>query len=223
MLLAVGVGHMEKFFLLALVRFCRKLFVGTIAYKFMFSIAYNLLLSLLSFVVTIIYICWQTFSITYEAFSEELLYIYVKDCLERNIERDPNHFTVWRETEVKSNNYHLYYEIAFNVLLGMKFFRPGIQQNIKEIKTFISTNESYSRSGGPSKGEGGDYVTENENRHLKSHLSPGVPFLKNWQEAARNYNILTKNIKMLFKRLSITDPSSEDRSTFRILFFLLIH
>ena len=97
----------------------------------------------------------------------------------------------------------------------MKFFRPGIQQNIKEIKTFISTNESYSRSGGPSKGEGGDYVTENENRHLKSHLSPGVPFLKNWQEAARNYNILTKNIKMLFKRLSITDPSSEDSSTFR--------
>ena len=46
-------------------------------------------------------------------------------------------------------------------------------------KTFISRNESYSRSGHPSKGEGGDYVTENENRHLKNHPSLGVPSLKN--------------------------------------------
>ena len=84
----------------------------------------------------------------------------------------------------------------------------------EEIKTFISRIESYSRSGDPSNREGGDYVTENENRHLKSHLSPGVPSLKNWQEAARNFDILTKNCEMLFKRLSITDPSSEDNSTF---------
>ena len=63
----------------------------------------------------------------------------------------------------------------------------------EEIKTFISRNESYSRSGDPSKGEGGNYVTENENRYLKSHLSPGLPSLKNWQEAARNHNIFTKN------------------------------
>ena len=145
------------------------------------------------------------------------MYIYVKDCLERNIEPDPNHFTVWRDTEVKNNNYHLYYEIAFNILLGMKCFRSGIQQNNslfalagwqkvtpimfknnhviycdliindmriqieapEKIETFISRNESYSRSGHPSKGEGGDYVTENENRHLKNHPSLGVPSLKN--------------------------------------------
>ena len=67
----------------------------------------------------------------------------------------------------------------------------------EEIKTFISRNQSYSRSGDPSKGEGGDYVTENENRHLKSHLSPGLPSLKNWQEAARNHNILTKNCEIV--------------------------
>ena len=85
----------------------------------------------------------------------------------------------------------------------------------EEIKTFISRNESYSRSGDPSKGEGGDYVTKNDNRYLKSHLSPGVPSLKNWQGAARNHDILTKNREMLFKRLSITNPSSEDSSSFR--------
>ena len=68
-------------------------------------------------------------SIIYEAFSEELLYIYKKNCLERNIEPDPTHFTVWRDTEVKNNNYHLYYEIIFNILLGMKCFRSEIWRN----------------------------------------------------------------------------------------------
>ena len=180
------------------------------------------------------------------------MHIYVKDCLERNVEPDPNNFTVWCNTKVKNNNYHLYYEIVFDILLGMKCFCSGIQWNnslftlagrqkvtpltfinnhlicrdliingrrvrieAPEEITFISRIESYSRSGDPSNREGGDYVTENENRHLKSHLSPGVPSLKNWQEAARNHDILTKNREMLFKRLSITDLSSEDSSTFR--------
>ena len=49
----------------------------------------------------------------------------------------------------------------------------------EKIKTFISKNKSYSRSGHPSKGEGGDYVTENENRYLKNHPSLGIPSLKN--------------------------------------------
>ena len=57
------------------------------------------------------------------------MYIYVKDCLERNIKPDPNHFLVSRDTEAKSNNYHFYFEIAFHILLGMKWFHSGIQQN----------------------------------------------------------------------------------------------
>ena len=207
MLLAVGAGHMEKKLLLAIFRFCRKLFVETKAYKLGFRSK-----KAIEFIVDCgnHHISWQMCSIIYEAFSEELLYIYKKNCLERNIEPDPTHFTVWRDTEVKNNNYHLYYEIIFNILLGMKCFRSEIWQNnslfalagrqkvtpimiinnhviyrdlirsTKEIKTFISRNESYSRSGDPSKGEGGDYVTKNDNRYLKSHLSPGVPSLKNW-------------------------------------------
>ena len=85
---------------------------------------------------------------------------------------------------------------------------------LKHLKKFLFLETNLIRSGDPSKGEVGDYVTESENRHLKSHLSPGVPSLKNWQEAARNHNIRTKNLEMLFKRLSITDPSSQDSSTF---------
>ena len=64
-------------------------------------------------------------------------------------------------------------------------------KHLKKLKLlFLETNLIQGQA---SKGEGGDYVTENENRHLKSHLSPGLPSLKNWQEAARNHNILTKN------------------------------
>ena len=89
-------------------------------------------------------------------------------------------------------------------------------KHLKKLKLlFLETNLIQGQVTLAKEGEGGDYVTENENRHLKSHLSPSVPSLKNWQEAARNHNILTKNREMLFKRLSITDPSSEDSSTFR--------
>ena len=69
----------------------------------------------------------------------------------------------------------------------------------EEIKTFISRNESYSRSGDPSKGEGGDYVTENENRHLKSHLSPGLPSLKIGKKQPETTISLLKIVKLLFK------------------------
>ena len=47
----------------------------------------------------------------------------------------------------------------------------------REVADYISRNESSSRSGDTLRGEGGDYVTENEHRHLKSHLPPGVPTL----------------------------------------------
>ena len=88
-------------------------------------------------------------------------------------------------------------------------------KHLKKLRLlFLETNLIQGQVTLAKEREGGDYVTENENRHLKSHLSPGVPSLKNWQEAARNLDILTKNREMLFKRFSITYPSSEDSSVF---------
>ena len=69
---------------------------------------------------------------------------------------------------------------------------------LKHLMKFLFLETNLIRSGDHSKGEVADHVTESENRHLKSHLSPGVPSLKNWQEAARNHNIHTKNLEMLF-------------------------
>ena len=83
-----------------------------------------------------------------------------------------------------------------------------------EVKKYIEDNESFSRSGDPNRGEGGDYITENENRHLKSHLSPGVPTLKQWVIAARNHEMLTENRKLLFDRIGMKDPGAEESSIF---------
>ena len=61
-----------------------------------------------------------------------------------------------------------------------------------EVRNFINQNESFSRSGDPCRGEGGNYITETENKHLKSHLPPGVPTVNSWIKASRNHAILTK-------------------------------
>ena len=48
-------------------------------------------------------------------------------------------------------------------------------------------NESFECYGDHFRGEGGDYVTETENKHVKSHLSPGVPTLNSWVVASKNH------------------------------------
>ena len=62
-----------------------------------------------------------------------------------------------------------------------------------EIQQYIAQNESFSVSGDPFHGEGGDYITETKNKHLKSNLSPGVPTLQNWVAASRSHKLLRNN------------------------------
>ena len=72
---------------------------------------------------------------------------------------------------------------------------------------------SLSRSGDSLRG-GGDYLTENENCHLKSHLPPGVPMLQNWIISNRNHEKFIKNRESVFKKAGVTDPSTESSSIF---------
>ena len=83
-----------------------------------------------------------------------------------------------------------------------------------DIKDYILKNESFSRSGDKCKGEGGDYIMKMRTNIYKSHLSPGVPKLKHWIEAAGNHKTLTANREMLFARLNIKDPGKEESSIF---------
>ena len=74
---------------------------------------------------------------------------------------------------------------------------------------------NFIRSGDPCRGEGGDYITETENKHLKSHLPPGIPTVNSWIKASRNHVILTKNWDALFTKASLKDPGSSESSIFK--------
>lgn len=51
-------------------------------------------------------------------------------------------------------------------------------------------NESFSQSGCSLSGEGGDYLTENESKHLKQNLPPGVPSFEKWKIVSQNHKAL---------------------------------
>ena len=86
---------------------------------------------------------------------------------------------------------------------------------LAEVRNFINQNESFSRSGDSCRGEGGDYITEIENKHLKSHLSPGIPTVNSWIKASWNHVILTKNRGAVFTKASLKDPGSSESSIFK--------
>lgn len=79
----------------------------------------------------------------------------------------------------------------------------------EQVLQYIELNESFSRSGDDCKGEGGDYVTESQNRSLKSILPPGKPTVKDWQTSSRCHNLLSENRNNVFSRLGLKDPGDE--------------
>ena len=122
----VGVGHTGKNLLLAVFRLCRKLFIEKLAYRLGFHSKKTI-----EYIVNCSnhHLSWQISSIAYEALSRELVFVYLLECLGEKEKPIPNRFTEWRRNEVKNANYHLYYDVTFNLLLGLKCFRAGICRN----------------------------------------------------------------------------------------------
>ena len=123
MLLVVGAGHMEKNLLLAVFQLCSKLFIEKLSDVLGFCSK-----KAIEYIVNCSngHLGWQISSIAYEAFSRKLVFVYLLECLGKKEKPTPNHFTEWQKNEVKNANYHLYYDITFNLLLGLKCFRAGI-------------------------------------------------------------------------------------------------
>ena len=65
------------------------------------------------------------------------------------------------------------------------------------------------------RGEGGNYVTKIENKHLKSHLSPGVPTRNRWIVTSRNYKTLKSNCDVAFEKEELKDPRLQQSSIFK--------
>lgn len=101
----------------------------------------------------------------------------------------------------------IYQKILYNDMV-VRVCAPEI------LKEYICRNESFSATGDSTKGEGGDYLTEGENRGLKSHLPPGKPTLELWQQSSRCHSKLQVIRQNVFCNAHIQDPGTEGTSNF---------
>ena len=246
-LLVPGAGHMEKNLLLAIFKMCKDIFMKDLAVKLGFRSQ-----NAIAFIINCgdHHLSYQILTICFEAIALELIRVYIQNC---DGKPTANGFVTWRNDHVQNANFNFMYDLAFNILLGVKLYRAGIRRNNSDyalagrqkvvpifflgkhqiykplvhndmkirvtapddVESYLKSNESFSRSGDSSKGEGGDYVTEVENKHLKGHLPPGVPTLKRWVQASRNHANLQSIRKQLFERLGIKDPAENKSSVFK--------
>ena len=73
------------------------------------------------------HLSWQIISIIYEVFSKELIHSYLIDTNADNV--SPMEYVNWRNEKDINPNYNFYYDLVFNILLGLKCFRAGIGKN----------------------------------------------------------------------------------------------
>ena len=132
-LLVPGAGHCEKNMLLALFRMCKPIFLDEVSHKLGF-ISKNAK----EFISNCgdHHLSWQILDICYEALGKELVHSYFVECIKYNRTASVNDFVVWR-TEAKNANIQFYYDLTFNIMLGLKCYRSGIRRN----------NSLYSLSG----------------------------------------------------------------------------
>ena len=75
------------------------------------------------------HVTWQILYISYEVFSKDLVRVYVIESLREKKPLTSNNFIQWRNDRVNNPNYHLLYDLTFNIFLGLKCFRSGIRRN----------------------------------------------------------------------------------------------
>lgn len=103
---------------------------------------------------------------------------------------------------------HMIYQHLLSADMKIRIEAPD------EVKQYIETNESFARSGDNTTGEGGDYVTEAENRTLKQNLPPGVPTVLNWTMASRCDKHLKKIRGCVFQNSHLKDPGLDKTTVF---------
>ena len=125
-LLVPDAGHMEKNLLLAIFSLCRHEFLERLADMFGFQSknAKEFILNCGNH-----HISWQILYISYEAFVRELTRIYVIECLKENNVATSTGFVQWKNERVINPNYNFYYDLVFNIFLGLKCFISGIRRN----------------------------------------------------------------------------------------------
>ena len=82
-----------------------------------------------------------------------------------------------------------------------------------EIKTFLEASCSLSKSGHLSKGQGYDFVLEEENKNVKASLKRGVPTEKVWLSTCRNFQSLKRIKSMVLDLTGQAASEGSDRET----------
>ena len=153
--------------------------------------------------------------IVFEAFAKELIHVYREHCNGEGVLPDSSQIMIWHNGRVINLNFNFYYDLIFMIMLGLKSYRAGIRCNNSDHAIagrqavaplmFIGNHliyqtlfindmqirvEAPTRSGDTYCGEEGDYIIETENKHIKGHLNPGVPYIAHWIKASRNHEML---------------------------------
>ena len=86
-----------------------------------------------------------------------------------------------------------------------------------ELKQFLHHHQSVSVSGDPSKGQGYDFILEEENRKVKRWIKGGVPTDQTWLSVCRNKDRLEGLRRKLFDMLEGCDSIPEMKTATRFL------
>jgi hypothetical protein len=140
------------------------------------------------------------FLMWYDLVFDWLLGLY---CFRSGVRRGNSEFTIAGRQKIAPimfiQNHPIYQMIIFRDM-QIRCEAPD------EVRKYIESNESFSPSGDHYRGEGGDFIVENENRSLKSHLPPGVPTLRRWVLASRSLEKLKENRRKVFEMTGLKDP-----------------
>ena len=80
-----------------------------------------------------------------------------------------------------------------------------------ELSTFMSTHTSVSKSGCPSKGQGYDFLLEEENKDIKKWMRRGVATDKTWSVVTRSKPLLSNIRQQLLEILHISEDDDSDK------------
>ena len=114
---------MEKNLLLALFQSCLPIFTKEVADKLGFKskVAKEFIANCGDHHLT-----WQILTTVLEAFASELIYIFCLDAFEKDLAFTPEAFVHWKNNTVVNPDFHFYYDVVFNYMLGIKCFCSGI-------------------------------------------------------------------------------------------------
>ena len=72
---------------------------------------------------------WQIAKIAFDAFTRELIHIFLQCCEYENLQPKIENFVTWRNQRVINPNFNFYYYLIVKIFQGFKYYCAGIRHN----------------------------------------------------------------------------------------------